>query len=85
MINAAVPVVTREAIERCLSTEDGKIMLAWILQQTKYQVPVDKTEFEVQQFGLKIAGMLGVFGHDSDGAWPLKAVRYGIAESEKIR
>lgn len=68
----------KAAIDKAMKNEDTQILVAWILQCTKYQIPVDIKDFPVQQFGLWLAGELGVFGREDDPAWPLKVVKFGV-------
>ena len=68
----------RVVIERAMRNEDTQVLVAWILQCTKYQIPVDIKDFPVQQFGLFLAGELGVFGKPDDPAWPVKVVKFGV-------
>lgn len=68
----------RASIEKAMRNEDTQVLVAFILSCTKYQIPVDKEDFEVQQFGLWLAGELGVFGKPDDNLWPLKQVKFGV-------
>ena len=72
------PKALQDVIDKAMRNQDTQIMVAWILQCTKYQVPVDKQDFEVQQFGIWLAGELGVFGRSDDPDWPLKVVKFGV-------
>ena len=81
-----MPKRLRQAIKNVLSTNDGAIVIAWILQTAGvHSAQKEAEDLHIQQFGIKIMGMMDLY--TTRGDFPLRHVKalVGLPRSEDVK